>query len=999
LILINLYRAASTPDVSYFEEVSFGETRERVVMLVLHGLLNGEKAQPQFVHAAPINKEVDMVCRTLEEAGFATLYGGPGEGKSMTAYHVAYRLQMEKGYSPYTLRVDLLTDRGLPALRDELQAQLDGLRGKRKLIIVDDAHKLADRIELNRLMRDEASDAEIRVIWVETEFYQETASERPTSHVRIDFRSFVDQLVENLYRRRDVTFEFALRGQIEGLEEALRKAANNQIRDAWHFAFVASQGEKRVEEEISKLDYVETLTLFLISAHTILTGERELPTAGLMNILVRLKFGWLIDTLRRRSLIDIVRSLQEHRFESHPDKQTMQRMSLIRLYDKTVNDRGYIASLHYNSAKAIIGAALLKANIVEDLLESLKLFLVFDYRRCSHISVLLRSMKPQQNALAFVSSNEQWFVGFLSNLKPDMMQAYPPLLDSLKSLDPQVYTRIINKLDVDCIAQQIDAVDSSKFHGLAYLLRALKGRQHILFEKVAWQDLASRVESADVSHFSQVAELLGSIGNYRKVLVDKIDWQNLAFRVAKADIVDFKQIAELLNTLGNRRDILLEKIIWPDLAYRVANADVPHFSNIAELLRALGDRRDELVNKIDWQNLALRIADADVFQFTQIADLLGALRDHRDALVDKIEWRNFALRIASADVTDFGQIASLLEMLGNRRTELLARVNWTVVARRIRDTADLPDLQSLGQLLVAMGADRSLLVEKLARNGGLVTLASKISKSPADRFEQVAVFLSSLDRPLPPLDTSSLVRTASECSRDNLKGLTLLMSSLDDVRRQCLLEALDWTQLSMRCSIRQGMLGALGQCLENVRKKDELSSDSSGCEKVGKYLRGNVGLITVAVVESYRLGKASGSFYSGIAKFLHNCNLIDEILTFQIVEQTIETAVRDFTVIPANHRYVSQLIDTFYEVYPGVARSFVENRRIQNKITSSLNNHDWAGDPDGVRRLIQTVYRACPAVWFKILTRITTTLSEIDLEAIYKEVAESALASAVPDPE
>ena len=121
-LVVGLYRTASTPEESYFEEVFFGDPSDPVVISALHSLLNGEKARPEFVHAAPKNKEVDLVCRGLHESGFATIYGGSGEGKSMTAYHSAYRLCSEEGYSPYTLRVDLLTNR-FSDFRDELLAQ------------------------------------------------------------------------------------------------------------------------------------------------------------------------------------------------------------------------------------------------------------------------------------------------------------------------------------------------------------------------------------------------------------------------------------------------------------------------------------------------------------------------------------------------------------------------------------------------------------------------------------------------------------------------------------------------------------------------------------------------------------------------------------------------------------------------------------------------------------------------------------------------------------
>jgi hypothetical protein len=109
-LAVFIHRVVSMAEVEYFEEVHFGEPMECVVIESLWRLLGGEKAQPRYVHAAPRNQEVDTVCQGLGEAGFSTIYGGPGEGKSMTAFHAAHSLN-RNGCSVYTLRIDLLAQR------------------------------------------------------------------------------------------------------------------------------------------------------------------------------------------------------------------------------------------------------------------------------------------------------------------------------------------------------------------------------------------------------------------------------------------------------------------------------------------------------------------------------------------------------------------------------------------------------------------------------------------------------------------------------------------------------------------------------------------------------------------------------------------------------------------------------------------------------------------------------------------------------------------------
>jgi hypothetical protein len=911
-LTVRLYRIVSISEACYFERIEFGESRERVLIRVLHGLLNGEKAQPDFVHAAPMNREVNVVCRGLQENGFATIYGGPGEGKSMTAYHAAHRLYHEEGYVPYTLRVDLLTGKSFSALRDELLAQLDNLRAKRKLIIVDDAHKLANRVELYSLVRDEATDAQLGVIWVETEFYQEIVSQRPISHIRIDFRSFVHQLIGNLYRRPDVIFEFALQGHIEGLNEALRKTTSNQIRDAWHFAFVASQGEKRVAQEISKLDYVETLVLFLISAHTVLSGEQELSTAYLMNILGRLKFGWLTDNLRKRTLTDIIRFLQEQRFELSPDGHTTQRMSLIRLYDKSAHDRGYIASLHYNSAKAIMNAALLKAPIREDLLESLTLFLTANYDQCCYISVLLRSMGLKQNILlTFIKANKQWFVQFLNNLEPHRITAYPLLLRTLNQLAPSTYKSIVDELDLNTIGRKLGGVKASNFSSLADLLRVLAKYRESVFDKIIWADLASRADDATVGQFHQVAELLN----------------------------------------------------------------------------ALGTRRDNLLHNVAWHRLAARAVDADVSQFPQIADLLNALESRRDLFSRNIAWHHLAARVTNSHVEDLGQVGPLLEALGSHRKDFVALIDWKAVARKIVNDANLQDLQSLGQLFLSIPADqRPLVREQFIAEPGLDKLISKMSKAQIDKYDQIAVFCNSLEYQLVLADISSVVRFANECTGDNVRGLTRFVSVLHEDCRARVLQAVDWAKLCMRCPIKVGMLRALGLCVENMLAA---RGDGSNIDKVRDYLNLNQEDIISTVEKSYVLARKKGSFYGGIAKFIYSCCQIDEILAFQIIEQTTGAAIQYFNILPESYRYVGQLIGALYQVYPDVSVMFIRNLKIRGKIIFSLNENDWDEYMQDVRHLVKAIYRVSPASWHEMLIEITANLEEIGLSSIYKEVAGS----------
>ena len=387
-----------------------------------------------------------------------------------------------------------------------------------------------------------------------------------------------------------------------------------------------------------------------------------------------------------------------------------------------------------------------------------------------------------------------------------------------------------------------------------------------MLAEVTWKDFATRIASAQVTQFTQVADLLNALGERRDELLAEVTWKDFALRVASAEVAQFSQVADLLNALGKRRDDLLSEVAWKDLAPRVASAEVAQFTQVADLLNALGKRRGDLLSEVTWKDFALRVASAEVAQFTKVAVLLNALGERRHVLLDEVAWEDITHRVSAARVAQLGQLSSFLEVLEERRNQFVELVDWSPIACSIGETADLADLPMISQLLSTLGTQRGLLVEELSKTGHLEKLAARIHKPPLASFEDIAIFLRALGRPLPSMDSSSLVDAACKCRGEHLRGLTMLMASLDDEGRDDLLRALDWAKLCMKCPIKLGMLLTFGCCLENVYKKGKLSADFAGCDEVREYLSDNVEQIVCAIEASYTQAKDSPSFYSGIAK-------------------------------------------------------------------------------------------------------------------------------------
>jgi hypothetical protein len=660
-ILLYIHSKVLTPVIKYFKGISFGKPDENTIKETIDGILNTEKVKPFYVHAAPKSKEMETVYSRLKDIGFAMVSGGPGEGKSMLAYHTAYDFQKKDRYRIYTLETESLENKIGKEIINEVLFQLDNLKGKRKLIIVDDAHKLAIKQDFKTILQQEAEEKHGKYIWVETE-YEEEQKVVQLDFIRIDFQSFLGDLLKYLYQRQDSTLQKALEGRIKGLDDAIAGVRSGKIHDAWHFAFVASVGEERLSKEIDQLSPVELLVLFLISTHTVLSWESELSITDLLNKLGNLKFGWLTDALRTTSFRAVIRSL-----------------------------------------------------LVEDLLSSTRELLTSEYRKCIYIGVFHRDIGSY--AADFESKNKSWLISFVNNLLPEWLQCYPSLLRSIKSADKDIYDEIIRKLDIDGIAEKVSEAKVWQFQQIGYLLNALGDRRDELITDFDLAALAKASASAEVGQFGQLAYLLNALGDRRDELITELDLAALAKATGTAEVGQFEQIAGLLNALRDRRDELITDFDLAALAKASASAEVGQFQQIADLLNALGDRRDELITDFDLAALAKASATAEVGQFEQLRNLLNALRGQRESFIDQLMAEDILNELAGtisiAPPNRFQDIAYLLDSFGSRKIHLIPLLNYDKLIEKANEVSP-DDIRGLTSLMARLDdTNRNKLIQEV----------------------------------------------------------------------------------------------------------------------------------------------------------------------------------------------------------------------------------------------------------------------------------------------
>ena len=631
-ILLSIYSKVLTREIKCFKEISFGEHDESTIKKAVDGILNTEKAKPFYVHAAPKSKEVETVYSRLKNTGFAMVSGGYGEGKSMLAYHTGYDFQKKDRYRIYILKTELLENKTGKEIIDEVLFQLDNLKGKRKLIIVDDAHKLAIKHDLNTILQQQAKEEHGKYIWVETEFYEGEKKEIQLCTIQVDFQSFLSDLQRDLYESQDPTLQETLRGRIEGLDDAIKRVEKGAIRDAWHFAFVASRGEERLKQEILYLNELEMQVLFLISAYTVLSGEAELSINYLLDKLNNLRFGWLTEALRKSTFSEAIKSLQEHKYEP---KLNYERKSMIRIYDKNKSDRGYIASLHYNFARAVIGASLLRTNLAEDLLSSVKKLFTSEYFKCRYLGVFHHDIGSY--AADFDRKNKNCLINFINNLSPVWLKCYPPLLRGIEKIAKDIYDEIIKSIDLCALVEKLNSAEVGQFQQIAYLLNAIGDRRDELLQGLNIEQLSKKASDAEVGQFEQIEALIIAIGDRRDELLEKLDYNILVRKATQVDPSDIGALRGLTLFIAQldeeHRDKFAKKVQWGSIC-KQCPIKTEYLPTIGAILENLVKQTELLLN-------------------TNTNDVAEHLRNHMDEVKKCIK------------ETDFRQYRGLSKFLWN----------------------------------------------------------------------------------------------------------------------------------------------------------------------------------------------------------------------------------------------------------------------------------------------------------------------------------------------
>ncbi len=789
-----------------FVRIPYGSKKEDGIVQLLK---EAKKATPEFVHYMPEREENAMVIQRLEQQNFHELVGNSGNGKSVSAYQVCYHYS-RKNYKTYQYKTrSAVGDKEDSLIEEEIDALCKS--DKYVMLLVDDAHLLQSRKESVKelLLEKCGANPRMKVLWVETTFHGELdTSESGTAVTRLEFGSFRKVLVQHYREHYNKKFTH--------VQFAIRQLEENKVLDPWQFNFIATQANEVFEQRIRTLTDLELLTVYLVSSYSVMTGDKAISTADLVGRLERLAktpgFEFIADNRRKHHSFD--------NLVAYLEKQ-----GLIKINNRDIH------SLHYNFSKFVIGIALDTA-LAPMLLSAYAEWIQDSPYAFKNVHAYLYVL--DRHAEPFLRQCEDWMTAYVGQPEPDLLSAYPKVLDAIEVLCPAVYSNILRVLDADAVCRRLEAVDAARLQSAASYIRGFKRKAELLLANLNVRAVAERIQPiGSIAVFRQLSAFVDLLdGKKKQEFVDALRMEELVHLVNAMEPEHFGAVGALIKSLGpggirilQHPDLRLQAIASAanrvNLEQFTAFASFYHMLDpatqtvlydglevgmfIAQANQATPDQFDHVtsvhkgvfakgsqafVSRLDWDRIAATIPQIQQRNLQRFANLLEALGPYRNSLLSRIDKyiSHLAGVISSVESGYFYQAGITLGILSpSMRIRLLqdAQFDYGAIARSA-GAMQTDELQQFSTLLSALGDEKHRLLEH--REFPMERLATVASHANRDKFQQLSNLLAALapyDAPLltsPGFDFGGIADSASRVTPDKFQQLANLLDALGSHR-------------------------------------------------------------------------------------------------------------------------------------------------------------------------------------------------------------------------
>jgi hypothetical protein len=1048
-LLMIVFLRIVTPRQTLFEHVHFGSLTPEAVREAALGVINGEKAQEFFVHAAPRPMETDDVLAKLERDGFAFVSGRTGTGKSTAAYHAAHDLS-QRHFRVYRLNVDNPKLHGArpPSELVVSYSELDNLKDWKRLVIVDDAHKIPHKDELRSALEREANSRSQRFIWIETE--EEPNDAGPcvvdSEGIHISAAANLDAIVEQFYRSENPTLKSLLAESTAGLADALERARAGKVMDLWHFNFIATGGWERLAGQMEKLDKSELLVLFLVSGHTLISGEMELHRDEVAKLVKDLDFVWLGGKESPQWVYEAVARLASSDIK------------LIRVYARG-KEQGYVQSLHINSARQIVKLCLEYEGLASNLLSAARRLLPDDFSKCNYLGWFCRALDVF--AGRFLHDSEDWLTKFLQEPMPEHLKGYARTLTALKWSAPDVYATVTHNLadsnsTLDSMAARFSLASAATFQPLATALRHLGPARARIIEQLRIEPLSrTTIAYADSvtggpsvadqrpprggAWLTQLAMVLAELGSRRGELLGLLgvprlvalansvgpdNWQSLADLLCqldyrRADVLrdlkvaklgelansagpdHWQSLAYLLKQLGSRRMEVLEDLEVPRLAVLASSVGPDNWPSLVHLLHQLDYRCKEAVRSLDVRMLARNANTVrDASQLADLGQLLHVLKERRAELVSSLDFAHLARVASMADASQADRIAQLIAGLGTDSHRLTEHEDLDVrmLVVRMLNSVSTENMGQVAHLVKALGTRaEELLAEPSSRNPILLDgLALTVSGVTSERFHDAAEILDAIGSLrvaiLPKLDYNKLMTVAEAVRASDILGLVWFLRLLAEPDREPFVLRLDWRRHCLELTSCHNHI-YLAYALRNLARQHELIEGLDVAEVISRLQSEQDAILSKLLI------RHPGMYWQAATFLLAYVSLAPEpgrelagLLADRVVASGVITHAPWWSGLAA-------LISALSKIEPALAERFLRNNKVRGRIIQGIDEESTATEHvAGLELLIKAICGADPSQWLEWLEHgwITADLSMLDLDTLYKE-AEATDVDNAPD--
>ncbi len=983
------------------DQFEFRDKGDETIAAAIEGIFSFSKSRPYYIHVTPPNDEISEILREIESKGFIHIHGKPGEGKSMLAFQIVYRLLQSERYFCYSLNLNKLSEKNSEVI-PELLNELDVLSCQfdyrtRKLILVDDAHRLPFQHDLEQIFRTEAEQGNGRYIWISTDLDPFDKLNTNKGDLNIDFRTYYPKLVRELYRSGHPAVERLMANKFPHLDKAIRDAEAGIIRNAWVFNFAASNGFERLKEDISRLSSEEKYMLYILSCYTAMTGESPLPVTEFYSYCIKFPPAWF--HLSFKEFKEVLIALFEQKAES---PGSAKRRMMLR-FERGEGNNEYVESLHFLFATNYLKEIFVSVSetLRHEMLNGARALLNEHWIRFRYMNVFTYSIRA--DAKVFFRQNADWWKNYFEHLQVEHLRQLGLVVNNMLAVDAPLVDELFTADYFQRQAGFFERILINRFSSLASFIHSFPLKQKGEIQTALHiTHLSGQIMQVREENLQQAAELINATGIRKKELLDILvgspQLDNIINVLRHTTIEGMGQAAVFIDAFGARKNEILSKLIDSNYAVAFTNetlkASLKNIHNAAHLLYATEGHNKILIDTIVTRGgldiIAEKFSGARIEQFSSLESVITAFGSYNEELmdrwVDKMGVDNFISEFSRIDSRTVSQAAGIINSFSRRREDLLRALmkseGYIKICEEIRN-AGIENLNQTADIISAFGPAKKELVQWL----DFGKLNEQINEWTPQKLQTIFKFFGSLEEDsqkiLLPFSEMKFMALVPMLKGQEVRAFTAIFSILPAAIQLSMLNRIDWLSLLDKSPVNHPLyLNNIARIILYYFKSCKGNPETFDRATLREFVKKNDKAIRY-MLNMTRSGNYGQLYYSILA-----LAIIDKDKTVEILRDSLVSVCDHFEIYKGVRGYISKLFYLIYVIDPDLIFKMVLNTTVLTALKDCLRSREMMREPERYRALIKAIRNSNRQLWeaeFLTDPEIRSNISGYDLAEIYRE--------------